>query len=241
MQAWITYYAKLLKQSFLKWVAYARSTLGPIKEWNPSSIIQDAARAGKDFEANVLSKLLDKQFKITDARAIIYADQYAAKEILNLSENNRKLIQKIVSSSLKGEITVADQKKLIRNMIGLADNQVLWVQNFAKNSGLTGSALDKAVKAYTNKLINQRAETIAITEAAKATAIGQTATQEDLLMRGIISRETYGIEWVAAASERTCPICGKLNGQIGVIGEPIDGYTVPAHPRCRCRTVLVKL
>lgn len=241
MQAWITYYAKLIRKSFLKWVEYARSAIGPIREWDPSSIIRDAAIAGKTFESDAMSKLLDKQFKITDVRAINYAEQYAASEMRNISEVNRKLIQKVVSSSLRGEISVAEQKKIIRNMIGLSDNQMIWVQNFSKNSGLTGPALDKAVKRYVDKLIKQRAETIALTEAANATALGQKAAQEDLLMRGVISRETYGIEWVATPSERTCPICGALNGKTGQIGGTINGYTVPAHPRCRCRIVLVRL
>jgi SPP1 gp7 family putative phage head morphogenesis protein len=244
MQNWITYYAKLLRDSFLRWVAAAKASTSYIADWDPRPIILRATLAGQNFEAEAIQKIISQQFTLTSPRAVEYATKYGASEVKGIQEATRASMRAVLSSSLQGKLTSAEQKKLLRDMIGVSNNQVAWVQSYAthmKDAGLDGPALEKAVAKYTEKLIKQRAETIAITEAAKATAMGQQAAQEELVSRGIISKSEYGIEWVAAPSERTCPICGALDGQKGMIGEGINGKTVPAHPRCRCRIVLVKL
>ncbi|MCO5219558.1 MAG: phage head morphogenesis protein [Thermomicrobiales bacterium] len=40
--------------------------------------------------------------------------------------------------------------------------------------------------------------------------------------------------WQTAADERTCPICGQLNGDIWKAGE---GFSPPIHDHCRCQRV----
>lgn len=38
-------------------------------------------------------------------------------------------------------------------------------------------------------------------------------------------------EWQTRHDERTCPICGQLDGLVWPAGE---GFTPPAHDHCRC-------
>lgn len=40
--------------------------------------------------------------------------------------------------------------------------------------------------------------------------------------------------WQTQDDERTCPICGRLNGQVWQEGE---GFTPPVHDHCRCERV----
>jgi hypothetical protein len=47
-------------------------------------------------------------------------------------------------------------------------------------------------------------------------------------------------EWLAAAGERTCPICNALHGQRAGLTDawPFGGLTPPAHPSCRCTIII---
>tara|TARA_R100001143_G_scaffold62940_1_gene67667 strand:+ start:2386 stop:3240 length:855 start_codon:yes stop_codon:yes gene_type:complete len=45
-----------------------------------------------------------------------------------------------------------------------------------------------------------------------------------------------GVQWVATLDDRTCPICGSLDGQVFDIKE---GPRPPAHIRCRCTIVYI--
>lgn len=40
--------------------------------------------------------------------------------------------------------------------------------------------------------------------------------------------------WLTQNDERTCPICGQLNGRVWEQGE---GFTPPVHDHCRCERV----
>lgn len=41
-------------------------------------------------------------------------------------------------------------------------------------------------------------------------------------------------EWHTQADERTCPICGRLHGEIWREGE---GFVPPVHDNCRCQRI----
>lgn len=43
-----------------------------------------------------------------------------------------------------------------------------------------------------------------------------------------------GVQWISTLDNRTCPICGSLDGQVFKINE---GERPPIHPLCRCTTV----
>jgi SPP1 gp7 family putative phage head morphogenesis protein len=45
-------------------------------------------------------------------------------------------------------------------------------------------------------------------------------------------------QYVAVMNEKTCPVCGKLNGKVFKISEAIIGVNYPLiHPNCRCTTL----
>lgn len=45
-------------------------------------------------------------------------------------------------------------------------------------------------------------------------------------------------EFLATLDERTCPVCGPLDGKVFKVSEQIAGINCgPLHPRCRCTTV----
>ena len=86
---------------------------------------------------------------------------------------------------------------------------------------LRNTKLDKGVWPSVSK----RAQVIARTEILRASNQGALAVYQQ-----------YGVKrvmWLAAADERTCPICGALHRKLFPI-EQIPFGAPPAHPRCRC-------
>ena len=72
-----------------------------------------------------------------------------------------------------------------------------------------------------------RAAMIAATETTRAYAQGSLQIYRD---SGVVDKWT----WRTAQDEMVCEICAPLNGKEAPLGKDFDGYTFPAHVRCRC-------
>ena len=80
----------------------------------------------------------------------------------------------------------------------------------------------------------RRAQTIAVTETTRAFEQGHRQVQRELARAGLKRVR----EWRTAADERVCTeLCAPLDGKTEDQWRGIDGP--PAHPNCRCFTVLV--
>lgn len=108
------------------------------------------------------------------------------------------------------------------------------VREYLEASNLSPDALEKAVERERKKLLKERRETIARTEARKATS---EAREVEALGRGARWKH-----WITTADERLCDICAgnELDGVIQV-QETFSGgtMTAPAHPNCRCSVAYV--
>lgn len=78
--------------------------------------------------------------------------------------------------------------------------------------------------------INYTTERLVRTETAHFMAEGQAAAYEE------IGAESYRV--VAALSERTCEVCGRLDGSEFRMSDRAPGINYPPiHPNCRCTTI----
>lgn len=108
------------------------------------------------------------------------------------------------------------------------------VREYLEASDLSNDALEKALERERQKLLRDRRETIARTEARNATS---EAREIEALGRGAKWKH-----WITTADERLCDICAG-NEADGVI--PVDDTfsggtrTAPAHPNCRCSVAYV--
>jgi SPP1 gp7 family putative phage head morphogenesis protein len=74
----------------------------------------------------------------------------------------------------------------------------------------------------------QRAQTIATTETTRAAYQGSVAGYKQ---SGVVNQ----VEWVTVNDEKVCSICGPLDEQRAPLDGTFEGgYSVPAHPNCRC-------
>ncbi len=119
---------------------------------------------------------------------------------------------------------------------------------------LTWKQIDKMTEAYQRKYLRYRSETIATTEALRASNLGIHQAWRQAIDQKLINENWVRKRWgLALGSDRTCLICRPMpalnKGEDG-LGIPLeDPFTLtgggriampPAHPRCRCN-ILVKL
>ncbi len=71
-------------------------------------------------------------------------------------------------------------------------------------------------------------------EALVRTSVIHSATQGREALYKENQSLIKNVQWVATLDNRTCPICGSLDGQVFKVDE---GERPPIHPLCRCTTV----
>lgn len=91
------------------------------------------------------------------------------------------------------------------------------------------STVTKRIQEVAESVGENRARMIARTETMKAINTGV----KDRYARMGIER----VEWLAAEDERTCEVCGELDGQIFDIDKAPE---CPAHPLCRCTLTITE-
>jgi SPP1 gp7 family putative phage head morphogenesis protein len=129
----------------------------------------------------------------------------------------------------------------IRGDISFAELQARYELNAVRGpGGLVEGRADSAVARYEERLLRNRARNIARTETILAAEEGRNQAWEQAQERGAIAQDQER-EWLTAEDERVCPICGPLDGERVGLREAFSGgfSHPPAHPQCRCSTVLV--
>lgn len=118
---------------------------------------------------------------------------------------------------------------------------------FESGKPLAPGQIDKMVDAYASKYRKLRAESIARTEAMRASNAGILDSWQQAAAKGSVVLELLRKSWIRARDERTCPICRPMpdlnRGDEG-FGIPIDqrfltgdgDYVMsgPVHTSCRC-------
>lgn len=139
-------------------------------------------------------------------RALVYSDYVGTDEWIDLRrvELTNRIKRSLTASMIAGEGMQKAARRL-RNELGVAP----------------GQTRDFKGAAYKTLLI-------ARTEIMRASNLGALAVYEqnqDVLK---------GWEWVATLDERTCPICGRLDGKVFPFGSRQEQPPSGSHPGCRC-------
>jgi len=108
---------------------------------------------------------------------------------------------------------------------------------------LTPAQIDKMVAAYARKYLKYRSETIARTEALRATNFGVQDAWRQAIESGKAVESLVRRQWIIAHDERTCAVCGAVPGMNPARGVKFDQPFAtpkgpvtlpPLHPDCRC-------
>lgn len=181
------------------------------------------------------------KFDLDDPNAIKWIQDYAAADIVQISDASRAALREIIERGYIEGIPPEQQARQIRPLIGLDSRRAKAVDNYRQALLKKGTALDKIqslTAKYAARLLKQRAETIAINEATEASARGGYESTADAVRRGILNPAVYEAFRIVTNDDRLCPICAAAEGESRTLpdGQYASTGSVIAkmHTRCRC-------
>ena len=173
----------------------------------------------------------------------------AAMFVTNVTKEQVAGIREVVKrASQLNDMNVDELSRAIRPMVGLDYRQSIANINYytkmIENGVKPKTALEKSIK-YSARQNRHRAYRIARTELVFAYNQGSYYGTKQAQEQGLLGRVEK--VWCTAEDERTCEICGALEGKRIAMDEDFDFKTKliepgikrvpPAHPHCRCTVI----
>lgn len=245
-------YATQISDAFLAWRDAYEAGEGTgtvhVTPFDPTELIRAAYEAAGVAGAEAITELVEGPrtgfaFNLRSPEAEKWISDYAAQEIRYVDAATKQTIRQITLRAFQEGLTPQQQSKLIRQHIGLLPQHAVAVQNYKDSLKDIDPALkDKLVDKYRQKLINYRAQTIALSESHSASNEGNRESVRQATKRGILDPDEYEMELFNHADKRICPICNALRGQRCPLPGGIYGGRSgpPFHPRCRDTEVTVR-
>lgn len=182
------------------------------------------------------------------AGVLSWTAAHAAEFVTNVTMTQIEGLRAVVRmAATLEEMTVDGLARAIRPMVGLTKQQSIanlkYYNTLVKNGMSEAKALDKSIR-YAAKQHRYRGYNIARTELAFAYNQGSYEGTKQAQAAGYMG-EVVKV-WCTADDERTCSICGGLEGAEIAMDDDFDFYTKlegrnatirrvpPAHPSCRC-------
>lgn len=185
--------------------------------------------------------LLDKAAPTVYDRAARIAELNAASLAKGLTEEQTAAIRAVISSALRGNLTVPQVARLIQETIGLNERYaraVVALNDSLIEEGADPARIQRETGKYATRLRRGRAETIARTETMRAMNAGTEEGWRDAVESDLIDKETTRRIWIA--SPDACEDCSFMDGEMTRVDEPWDTEYGPIdtpqdmHPNCRC-------
>ena len=226
---------KLMEEWYQDYSRFVITKLAPM--WREAMI-----EANKEFE-NVFPRYV---FNPMQENVVKWTNERAASFVTNVTRDQIQAIREVVKrASQLHDMNVDELSRAIRPMVGLDWRQAIANQNYYNtmiaNGVSTKKALENSIK-YSARQNRHRGYRIARTELAFAYNQGSYYGTKQAQSQGLLGKVVK--EWSTADDERTCEVCGGLDGvQIGIdddfdfktkLIEPGIKRTPPAHPMCRC-------
>jgi SPP1 gp7 family putative phage head morphogenesis protein len=182
-------------------------------------------------------------FEMDNPAAISWIENYSAMQLRDMANQDMLYVRDVLARGMREKLTYKQIAKQLQQTIGLTHNQTNAYLNYTNNlreKGRTGSQVQSLGDKYYNKLLKNRAETIALTESHTASNMAWKDEISRAVHEGVLNRRDYQLAWYTSIDERRCPQCGALHGETAPVdADKIQGLWPPAHPRCRC-VVLVE-
>jgi len=178
-----------------------------------------------------------------------WVDDHLLELAKQLSDTSRAAISNTLRDGITRGRHPGQIAKDIRRSLGLTERQGTAVSRYwgqLQKEGVPYAKIEQRAQKYSERLIGQRARTIARTESISAVSQGRAQLWQQLKDEDAFP-EGYVQEWLTAGDDRVSEeICAPMQGQQRPIGEPFttgDGQKIdapPSHPNCRCTVVLVQ-
>lgn len=176
------------------------------------------------------ASLLAKRLAPTIESTILEAHGRATFEFskaVNVGFNFSKIPQERINDILKSELS---QTRMM-HYSGMITKQL-------KTALITGIILGKSTKAIGNDLLDQTAKLGWKSRAVARTAMTEVSKESEKRVMKELGVKRY--RYRATLDERTCPVCGKLDGTTHNLEDEKAGVnSPPMHINCRCTVSVV--
>lgn len=183
--------------------------------------------------------------------AIDWVQRTAGSLIEQWGHSTREALRQLIARGFQEAIPYGKLARMIRDTgIGLTKQHERWVDRFRARleaEGFPASKIDARVERYYRQLLKLRAEMIARTEIARASENARLESWKQAINRGLLDTRRMEKEWLATSDRRVCERCSDLDGTRAPAPDGIfvseggedGGLGPPAHPACRCASILV--
>lgn len=220
-------------------------------------LLAETMRAGGVAAARVTvvrkqHRTLTGDFDLMNPRAQRHAATSAARLVTGISAATMQAMRDIIADAQALGISVRDQATLIEDILietaGLDSRRAQTLIRFRAAQlarGVSDAIVNSRVASLRDRLLRDRALTIARTETINAANAGQVELWNQAREAGEIPSGMLK-EWIATPDRRICPICESLDTQKVPLGElfvDLNGNThdrPTAHVMCRCSLALVE-
>jgi hypothetical protein len=192
---------------------------------------------GAESTRMLVTKGVQAKFNALHPNVVQFAREKSAELVAGIPKETKQIIAEVIARGAERGLTVAEQARAIREVVGLPPNWAGAPQALADElrageiSSATGrrmsgvlkqqirSAADlgpiseafikKATAEYSASLINARAMTIARTESIRAANFGLTESWGQARDQGGLPATTRQF-WIVTEDDRLCPICSRI-------------------------------
>jgi len=225
-------------------LARLQAQLGPVREAGWQAVADGLPRA---MQSDPLLRVTLGAKALQEPSVLEAIRRLDTLRLQGVTNETDAAIRAIIERGIRDAVNPNVLAKEIRAQIGLTRQGALAVARYRAKlvaDGRKPDQIERMVGRYAAKRIAQRAQTIAVTEVSRAQNEGRQLQWDRMIRDGLLNPGEWEKEWVTAADERVCPICGPAHGQRQPVPGLFDLTTgalphPPAHPNCRCIARLV--
>ena len=209
-------------------------------------LVSQAVRGGGTVTAKKAQ--LEMDWDVTQPDVLEAARNLTATTITDINNTTRKAISDLIYEAIDTGMGRDELVRKIKLSVGLLPSHVGALNRYEQTLQAQQKPqrqITKLTKAYQERLLNYRAKMIGRTEVSLALNVGQEEFWKQMQKKGMLPQDAQR-QWMTADDERTCDICGPMDGELAPIGgvwlTNVNQYVqVPSdtHPNCRCAMGLV--
>lgn len=215
----------------------------PWEEYDPEKALKSLFEVALGVHGEYIGSVTGGAiFDYVDPNALKWIEKYCAEDVVQISSSTKEAIRAIIRNGYENGITVQEQARDIKQLIGLDPNRAEAVQRMRdkllKRGLISDSEINRRAAKYAEKLLKQRANTIAVNETSEAAANATYQSTKSACERGVIDPYQYEAFRIVTADERTCERCMAIEGEARKLPDGSYASTgqqiVKVHIKCRC-------
>lgn len=224
--------------------------IDPIQDYLERSGRSVMRISGREIARRVENYMLDREGLDYQRRDVIFdeRDPLLTEEVTRGSrlfwdmfgrDSIRAIKDEIESAYLEDNADGGTIARRVEAVAGLSPRQARALRRMRttlRSGPLSAARQEQQLSDYAEKLFDDRVKMTVRTELNRVANASVISYWGQMINRGSLDRNSVVVQWETAFDERTCSICGPLDGVTTAIHGSFTPTVVapPAHPNCRC-------